>query len=70
MGGEIRSTLGKRQSKVSDKISPEQWSQHFQTVFRTSEPRDDLPASNTDGGDAMFDELNVPITDEEVRFEK
>ena len=43
---------------------------HFQTVFRTSEPRDDLPASNTDGADAMFDELNVPITDEKVRFEK
>ena len=43
------------------------WSQHFQTVFRTSEPRDDLLASNTDGADAMFDELNVPITDEEVR---
>ena len=64
--GEIRSTLGKRQSKVSDKISPEQWSQHFQTVFRTSEPRDDLPTSDTDGADAMFDELNVPITDEEV----
>ena len=59
--------MGKRQSKVSDKISPEQWSQHFQTVFRTSEPRIDLPAGNTDGGDAMFDELNVLITDEEVR---
>ena len=59
--------MGKRQSKVSDKISPEQWSQHFQTVFRTSEPRDDLPTSDTDGADAMFDELNVPITDEEVR---
>ena len=56
--GEIRSTLGKRQSKVSDKVSPDQCSQHFQTVFRTSEPRDDLPASDTDG---------VPITDEEVR---
>ena len=59
--------MGKRQSKVSGKISPEQWSQHFQTVFRTSEPRADLPASNTDGADAMFDELNVPIMDEEVR---
>ena len=58
--------MGKRQSKVSDKISPDQCSQHFQTVFRTSEPRDDLPTSNTDGADAMFDELNVPITDEEV----
>ena len=39
----------------------------FKPFFRTSEPRDDLPASNTDGGDAMFDELNVPITDEELR---
>ena len=65
MGGG-RSTSGKRQSKVSDKTSPEvaeQWSQHFQTIFQMSEPRDDLPASNTD---AMFDELIVPITDEEV----
>ncbi|WP_419623867.1 hypothetical protein, partial [Thiolapillus sp.] len=35
--GEIRSSLGKRQSKISDKISMEQWSQHFQTIFRTSE---------------------------------
>ena len=41
--------MGKRQSKVSCKIAPEQGSQHFQTVFRTSEPRDDLPTSDTDG---------------------
>ena len=47
-----------------DKVN---FGQHFQSVFRTSEPRADLPASNTDGADAMFDELNVPIMDEEVR---
>ena len=41
--------------------------QHFQSVFRMSELRADLPASNTDGADAMFDELNAPIMDEEVR---
>ena len=64
--GKIRSTLGKCQSKVSDKISPEQWLQHFQTIFQTSEPCGDLPVSNIDCADAMLDELNVPIMDEEV----
>ena len=48
-------------------MSPEEWSQHFQTIFGRSEPRADLPASNTDGADAMFDELNVPIVDKVVR---
>ena len=58
--------MGKCQSKVSDKISPEQWLQHFQTIFQTSEPCGDLPVSNIDCADAMLDELNVPIMDEEV----
>ena len=65
--GEIRSSLGKRQSEICDNISMEQWSQHFQTIFRTSESHTDTPASDSDGDDILFNELNVPITDNEVR---
>ena len=37
-------------------------------TFRHSKHQQvNLPVSNTDGADAMFNELNVPITDEEVR---
>ena len=63
----MRSSLGKRQSKISDKISMEQWSEHFQTIFRTSESHTDTPVSDSDGDDILFNELNVPITDHEVR---
>ena len=59
--------MGKRQSKTIDKISSEQWSQHFQTIFRTPESHIDTPVSNSDGDDTLFNELNVPITDHEVR---
>ena len=38
--------------------------QRFQSVFRMSELRADLPA---DGAEAMFDELNTPIMYKEVR---
>uniref|UniRef100_UPI003AF6F7D4 RNA-directed DNA polymerase n=1 Tax=Thiolapillus sp. TaxID=2017437 RepID=UPI003AF6F7D4 len=55
------------QRKISDKISMEQWSQHFQTIFRTSESHSDTPVSDSDGDDILFNELNVPITDHEVR---
>ena len=45
----------------------EQWSQHFQTIFWTSEYHTDTPVSDSDGYDTLFNELNVPITDHEVR---
>ena len=64
--GEIWSSLGKRQNKVSDKISTEEWSQHFKSVFRMSESHVDLAGSHNDGDDTMPNELNVPITDKEV----
>ena len=48
-------------------MSSEQWSQHFQTIFQTSESNIDTPVSNSYGDDTIFNELIVPIMDHEVR---
>ena len=48
--GRKKFKFGKRQNKLSDKISTEQWSQHFKAVFRTSESRVN-PADSDNGGD-------------------
>ena len=62
--GKIRSTLGKRQSKWQDITRT--MVAALSNRFQTSEPCGDLPVSNIDCADAMLDELNVPIMDEEV----
>ena len=56
------------QTRKQNNWSPEKWLQHFQTVFRTSEPRDDLPVSNTDGADAIFDEYSQKSVGNERAF--
>ena len=64
---EIRTGFGKPKSKVSDKISIGEWFEHFKNVYQSSEAEENWSEAENYGENEILNELNVPITDEEVQ---